>query len=110
MATVVTREDEVRRHMERRPDHEVVVDEDDQWQCLTCESDELREFMLNGMAETKRRPGRPATGHDPTRSVRIGPVWEDAMAISRYRGETLHKVITRALENYVRRHRRELPR
>ena len=50
----------------------------------------------------RRRPGRPATGHDPTRSVRIGDVWDEAMKVSRRRGETLHQVITRALEDYVK--------
>jgi hypothetical protein len=54
----------------------------------------------------KRRPGRPATGHHPTRSVRIGPVWEEAMEVARQRREPLNQVITRALENYVRRHGR----
>lgn len=25
--------------MERVPDHEVIVDEDDEWRCLTCEAE-----------------------------------------------------------------------
>lgn len=58
---------------------------------------------------TRRRPGRPATGRQPTRSVRIGPVWDEAMAIAKGREESLNQVITRALESYVRRHRREVP-
>jgi predicted HicB family RNase H-like nuclease len=37
--------------------------------------------------------------------VRIGPVWDEAMAIAKGRGESLNSVITRALQNYVRRHR-----
>ncbi len=57
------------------------------------------------MEEEKRRPGRPATGHDPTRSVRIGPVWDEALVVAKDRGDKLNQVITRALENYVRRHR-----
>jgi hypothetical protein len=40
--------------------------------------------------------------------MRIGPVWDEAMAIAKGRGESLNSVITRALENYVRRHRREI--
>lgn len=56
----------------------------------------------------KRRPGRPATGHDPTRSLRVGKVWDEAMAIAKIRGDKLNQVVTRALESYVRRHRHEL--
>lgn len=52
-----------------------------------------------------RRRGRPATGHHPTRSVRIGPAWDQAAAIAKTRGESLNQIITRALENYIRRHR-----
>lgn len=55
--------------------------------------------------ENRKKPGRPATGHSPTRSVRIGPVWDEAMEIAKDRGDKLNQVITRALENYVRRHR-----
>jgi hypothetical protein len=54
--------------------------------------------------DTGRRRGRPATGHQPTRSVRIGGVWDEAKVIATSRHESLNKVITRALENYVRRH------
>lgn len=53
----------------------------------------------------RRRPGRPATGHAPTRSVRIGDVWDEAMTVANGRGEALNQVITRALERYVRAHR-----
>lgn len=61
-------------------------------------------YGMTGEIE-KRRPGRPATGHQPTRSVRIGAVWIEAQAIAMERGESLNQVITRALENYVRRHK-----
>lgn len=54
----------------------------------------------------RRRPGRPATGHDPTRSIRVGGVWDEAKMIANERGENVNQVIVRALENYVRRHRR----
>jgi len=33
-------DEEVRIHMRRCPDHEVIVGTDDQWHCLTCESEE----------------------------------------------------------------------
>lgn len=52
----------------------------------------------------RRRPGRPATGHAPTRSVRIGAVWDEAMIVANSRGEALSRVITRALETYVCAH------
>jgi hypothetical protein len=55
--------------------------------------------------EKKRGPGRPATGHDPTRSVRIGAAWDEARVIAQERHESLNAIITRALENYIRRHR-----
>ena len=60
-----------------------------------------------GGVNEKRRPGRPATGHHPTRSVRIGSAWDEAMVIARRRKEPLNQIITRALGNYVRRHRGE---
>jgi predicted DNA-binding protein len=60
------------------------------------------------METEKRRPGRPATGHDSTFSVRA-PVdlRQRAAAIAKRRGETVSDVVRRALENYVRRHGRE---
>lgn len=59
------------------------------------------------MENEKRRPGRPATGHQPTRSVRIGDVWDEAKVIAAGRQESINQVITRALENYVRRYGRK---
>jgi hypothetical protein len=53
----------------------------------------------------RRGPGRPATGHDPTRSVRIGSAWDEAKAIAHQRGDSLNQIITHALETYIRRHR-----
>lgn len=49
----------------------------------------------------RRRPGRPATGQTPTRSVRVGDVWDRAREIAAQRGETMTAVITRALEAYI---------
>lgn len=51
--------------------------------------------------EPKRRPGRPATGQTPTRSVRIGSIWDRAREIAEQRGEGISTVIERALEDYV---------
>ena len=53
------------------------------------------------MTETPRRGGRPATGKTPTRSVRIGDVWDRARAIAEQRGTTITAVIEHALEDYV---------
>ncbi|MGH3693222.1 MAG: hypothetical protein ACRDRX_04350 [Pseudonocardiaceae bacterium] len=50
----------------------------------------------------RRRPGRPATGQVPTRSVRVGPVWDAALVVARRRGDSLSVVIATALEQYVR--------
>lgn len=55
----------------------------------------------------KNKGGRPATGHSPTRSMRIGQVWDDAKTIAEKRGDSLNGVITRALEMYVELHKRE---
>ena len=51
--------------------------------------------------EQPRKPGRPATGKTPTRSVRIGGIWDRARAIAEQRNETITDVIERALEDYV---------
>lgn len=53
------------------------------------------------MTSQRRRPGRPATGQTPTRSVRVGDVWDRAREIAARRGETMTAVITRALEAYI---------
>ena len=52
---------------------------------------------------TGRRPGRPATGTNPTRSMRLGPVYEQAKAKAEARGETITAVVERLLAEYVER-------
>lgn len=61
-------------------------------------------YAMESTETEKRRPGRPATGHQPTRSVRIGAVWDAAKEVATGRQESINQVITRALENYVRRY------
>lgn len=56
---------------------------------------------LTIMTTPRRRPGRPPTGSAPTRSVRIGPVWDEALRVAHERGDSLSQVITHALERYV---------
>jgi len=56
------------------------------------------------MAE-KRGPGRPATGQVPVRTVRIGPVWDEAYALAKERGDRMPDVIEAALKRYIARHR-----
>lgn len=58
------------------------------------------------MTETNRGPGRPATGHDPVRTIRMGPIWTEANALAKSRGERLSDVIETALKRYVERHQR----
>lgn len=57
------------------------------------------------MTAPKRRPGRPATGKTPVRSIRIGDVWDQAKVIAEQRGETITSVIERALTEYVNTHK-----
>jgi len=61
------------------------------------------------MAEEKRGPGRPKKegGPDKTRSLRIGPAWDEAIKISAWRGDSLNAIITSTLEMYNDLHRRE---
>lgn len=51
-----------------------------------------------------RRPGRPATGQTPVRTLRLGPVWDEAKAIADERGDKMAIVIEEALRRYIRRH------
>lgn len=52
---------------------------------------------------------RPPTGKTPVRNFRIPAVlYGLASAIAEKRGETVTDVVIRALEAYVKRHRREL--
>lgn len=66
--------------------------------CLLCFPGHLNPFSDQ---TPKRRPGRPATGVTPTRSVRVGDVWDQAATVAKARGESLAKVIERALTEYV---------
>jgi len=54
-----------------------------------------------------RRRGRPATGQTPVRSVRIGPIWDEAKAIAKANNETISSVIERKLTEYVKNARTE---
>ncbi len=52
--------------------------------------------------QARRRPGRPpAGGPTPTRSLRLGQVYEQAQARARDREETLTHVVERKLADYV---------
>lgn len=61
--------------------------------------------------DTEKRPrGRPRTGVTPKRNIRVGPIWDEAEAIACARGDgTMSKLVPKLLENYVRRHRHEMP-
>lgn len=54
--------------------------------------------------ETKRRPGRPATGVTPMRSFRMGTVYDAAAEVAERRGEKLKDVIERKLQEYISEH------
>jgi predicted transcriptional regulator len=61
---------------------------------------------MGGMGARGPKP----TGTTPHRTIRVpDELWHRAHAIAAARGEKVTAVILRALENYVRRHRRELP-
>lgn len=54
---------------------------------------------------TGRRPGRPkTTGPTTSRSMRIGPIFDQARALAERRGETITAVVERALAAYVAEH------
>lgn len=36
----INRDEEVREHMRRCPDHEMTVESDEDWHCLTCEAED----------------------------------------------------------------------
>lgn len=57
-----------------------------------------------------RRPGRPATGQVPVRTVRVGRIWDQARAVAKERGERFADVVERELVRYVHRHRDVLAR
>ena len=52
-----------------------------------------------------RKPGGPV----PTRSLRIGPEWDEAMAIAKAQGTSLNRIIEVFLRRYVARHAGEKP-
>lgn len=51
------------------------------------------------------KPGRPATGQTPVRTLRMGPVWDEARAVAKERGENLRDVIERYLRRYIAAHK-----
>lgn len=53
------------------------------------------------MAEPKRRPGRPATGVTPNRSIRLGPNYDTALVVAKHRRDKLPAILERALKEYV---------
>lgn len=55
--------------------------------------------------QAKRRPGRPVTtGTTPTRSMRIGEVYDQAKAKAETHGENITAVVERLLRQYVEGH------
>lgn len=50
---------------------------------------------------TSGRPGRPATGRTPTRSIRLGPIYDAALQAAHRRGDRLPAIIEDCLEEYV---------
>jgi hypothetical protein len=55
----------------------------------------------------RRGPGRPATGTNPTRSMRLGPNFDDARRYAERDGETITAVVERLLAEYVARKKAE---
>lgn len=54
------------------------------------------------MTEVKRRPGRPVTtGKTPTRSMRLGDVYDKAKVKAEGSGETITSVVERLLRQYL---------
>lgn len=53
------------------------------------------------MTGPRRRPGRPATGKTPSRSMRLGPVYDQAKAKAEANGETITAVVKRLLTEYI---------
>ena len=49
--------------------------------------------------------GRPATGQVPVRTVRVGPIWDEAKAVAEEQGEKFSDVIDTLLKRYVARHK-----
>lgn len=53
------------------------------------------------MTSPKRGRGRPATGTNPVRSMRIGPVFDEARRYAEAAGETITALVERLLAAYV---------
>jgi hypothetical protein len=49
----------------------------------------------------QRKPGRPATGKTPTRSMRLGPNYDRAKTKAEANGETITAVVDRLLGEYA---------
>jgi hypothetical protein len=56
------------------------------------------------------KPGRPATGQVPGRSIRIGPTWDEAKAAAEADGEKFAAFVERALRRELDRRARRLQR
>ena len=59
--------------------------------------------MKRDQSPALRRPGRPATGKTPSRSMRLGDVYDQAKAKAEANGETITAVVERLLRAYVER-------
>jgi hypothetical protein len=60
--------------------------------------------------ESKRRPGRPATGVTPKRNVRIGATWDRAEELAQQLGMTTTAYVEEALRRENARVERQLGR
>ncbi|WP_433651017.1 hypothetical protein ACQP2C_32405 [Micromonospora zamorensis] len=56
------------------------------------------------------KPGRPATGQVPGRSIRIGATWDEAKAAADADGERFAAFVERALRHELDRRARRLAR
>ena len=62
------------------------------------------------MADEKRKPGRPATGHDRAHSVRMSdPDWDDLETEAKAMGLDNSKVINRLVRYWLRRPGAKMP-
>jgi hypothetical protein len=56
-----------------------------------------------------RRRGRPATGTNPVRSMRIGAIFDEARRIAESHGESITVLVERLLTEYVAKHKQQPP-
>lgn len=57
------------------------------------------------MTGQPRRVGRPSQGGPtPSRSIRLGPIYDRALKIAKHRGDKLPAILEQALHAYVREH------